>query len=166
MFTTQNTLLFLSTLLCALITGLLYGYACSVNPGLNKLPDLCYLKSMQSVNKEIQNPVFFCSFFGTVLMLPLTTWYAFHHASAASFYLILSASILYLVGVLGVTVFGNIPLNETLGLLNINSANPGELSHQRGLFEVAWNRYHILRTVCSFISLICTIAAIIKYNAK
>ena len=166
MFTAQNTLLFLSTLLCALITGLLYGYACSVSPGLSKLSDLCYLKAMQSINKEIQNPVFFLSFFGTLLILPLNTWYTFHHASPAAFYFTLSASILYLIGVLGVTVFGNIPLNEALSVFNIDSANPVELSHQRSLFEVTWNRYHIIRTVCSLISLICTIAAIIKYNVK
>jgi uncharacterized membrane protein len=100
------------------------------------------------------------------LILPLTTWYTYYHASSAAFYFLLSASILYLIGVLGVSVFGNIPLNESLAVFNIDSANPGELSHQRDLFEARWNRYHILRTVCSLISLIFTIAAIIKYYAK
>jgi hypothetical protein len=112
---------------------------------------------MQSISKEIQNPVFFLSFFGTVLMLPLTTWYTNHHASPAAFYFILSASIFYIVGVLGVTVFGNIPLNEALEVFNIDSANPAELSE---IFEAGTG----IRTVCSIFSLACTIAAIIKYR--
>jgi uncharacterized membrane protein len=166
MFTTQNIFLFLSVLLSALITGLLYGYACSVNPGLYKLSDFCYLNAMQSINREIQNPVFFLSFFGSALILPLTAWNIYHHASPISFYFMLGAGILYLVGVLGVTVFGNIPLNETLAEFNMDVASPGDLSHQRNLFEATWDRYHILRTVCSILSLILTITAIIKYNTK
>jgi uncharacterized membrane protein len=99
-------------------------------------------------------------------MLPLTTWYTYHHMLTCAFYFMLSASIFHVVGVLGVTVFGNIPLNEALEVFNIDSANPAELSHQRNLFEAPWNRYHNFRTVCSIFSLACTIAAIIKYHVK
>ena len=73
MLTPQNSLLFLSVLLSGLIMGLLYGYACSVNPGLNKLSDAEYLRAMQSINTAIQNPVFFISFMGTLFILPVTS---------------------------------------------------------------------------------------------
>ena len=166
MFTLQNGFLFLSTLLCALITGLLYGYACSVNPGLSKLPDLPYLKAMQSINKEILNPLFFISFFGTLLVLPVTAWYCYQHAAPGAFYLIVTACLFYLIGVIGITIFGNVPLNDALALFEIDKATLAELSRQRNIFETNWNRYHNIRTVCSVFSLLFIIASIFKIYSK
>ena len=65
---------FITVLLTALITGFFYAYSCSVNGGLKRLPDQEYLRAMQSINKAVLNPLFFMSFFGTLVMLPLTIW--------------------------------------------------------------------------------------------
>ncbi|MEP6597526.1 MAG: anthrone oxygenase family protein [Ginsengibacter sp.] len=162
MLTIQNSLLFLSVFLSALIMGLLYGYACSVNPGLNKLTDSEYLRAMQSINKEILNPFFFISFMGTLMILPVTTWYSKSHATLTCFYLLLAASIIYIIGVVGVTAFGNIPLNNALAKFNILSATSSDLSKQRSLFEASWNRYHLIRTLFSVLTTALTITAIIK----
>ncbi len=162
MFTVQNTLLFLSVLLSALIMGLLYGYACSVNPGLSKLSNGEYLKAMQSINKEIQNPYFFISFMGTLIILPVATWYSKTHASPACFYFMLAATLVYIIGVIGVTALGNIPLNNGLDEFDITNASADQISAQRKLFESSWNNYHLVRTIASIISTSCSVIAIIK----
>ena len=162
MLTIQNILLFLSVLLSSLIMGLLYGYACSVNPGLNKLADSEYLKAMQSINKEILNPYFFISFIGTLIILPVTAFYCRSHVPPVCFYLLLMACATYITGVIGVTALGNIPLNNSLANFDIIHATSINISKQRALFEASWNRYHLIRTLFSIITTVLTIMAIIK----
>src|SRR5688572_10813811 len=94
-----------------LIAGLFYAYSCSINPGLGRLPDEAYLTAMQSINKAILNPVFFISFMGTLILLPLCTYLHYRQPVSPKFILLLIATALYLVGVFGVTIFGNVPLN-------------------------------------------------------
>lgn len=75
--TAQNIILGITATLTALIAGLFYAYSCSVNIGLAKLPDSQYIAAMQSINREIQNPAFFLSFIGTLLMLPISTFFQY-----------------------------------------------------------------------------------------
>ena len=146
----------------ALITGLFYSYSCSVNIGLGRLPDHEYLRSMQSINRAILNPWFFASFIGTLILLPICTWLIYRNeAASVTFYLLLFAALVYLIGVFGVTIFGNVPLNEALDKFNIGSATLGELKLQRTEFENPWNRLNLVRTIGSLISLLLTLAGMV-----
>ena len=162
MFTTQNLTLFLAVLLSALIAGLFYGYSCSVNPGLGRLADVEYLKAMQSINRAILNPVFFMSFMGTLIVLPICTWLKYTEPPSSGFYFLLSASVLYGIGVFGVTMIGNVPLNEMLDAFDIRSSTASEVSTHRERFERLWNTYHQIRTVSSITVLALVILSILK----
>jgi uncharacterized membrane protein len=70
----ENIILVLAGILTALVTGLYFGYSVSVNGGLHRLNDSEYVKAMQSINAAIQNPIFFVSFIGPLLLLPLATF--------------------------------------------------------------------------------------------
>jgi uncharacterized membrane protein len=145
----------------ALIAGLFYSYSCSVNIGLGRLPDDAYLRAMQSINRAILNSWFFASFIGTLILLPICTWMLYRHEAASTgFYLILSATLIYLIAVFGVTMFGNVPLNEALDKLDIGSASPGELEVRRVQFERPWNNLNLTRTIGALISLLLTLAAL------
>ncbi len=161
MLTGFNALVFIATLLCGLVAGLLYGYDCSVNIGLGNLSDRAYLDAFQSINKAIQNPYFFTSFIGTLVVLLLTTWYSYAKMPSA-FYLLLAATIVYVVGVLGVTAFGNIPLNEALANFDLTTANEQAIAEHRLKFESAWNTFHRIRTLAAVVSFSCLILSIIK----
>src|SRR5438105_15298485 len=93
--TTVNIILLATATTTALIAGLFYAYSCSVNPGLGRLPDNEYLAAMQSINRAILNPVFFMSFMGTLLLLPLSTYLHYRQPNRSLFYLLLMATILY-----------------------------------------------------------------------
>lgn len=144
-----NFSLVLAIIATGLIAGLYYGYSCSVNPGLGKLPDAEYLAAMQSINKAILNPVFFAVFLGTLVLLPLSAYLNYNVLLPTRFYWLLAASAVYFIGSFGVTVLGNVPLNETLANLQIKSATAKELSAARMAFEVQWNMWHQVRTVAS-----------------
>lgn len=150
--------LFLAIVALALITGLWYAYSCSVNWGLGKLPDKEYLSAMQSINREILNPLFFATFMGTLLLLPISTWLNYHTPSPR-FLLLVIASLLYAIGVFGVTMACNVPLNNGLDALDLNTALPEELQHYRSAFEQPWNRWHTVRTWASFAAFVLVVIA-------
>jgi uncharacterized membrane protein len=155
--------LFAATFLMGLIAGLFYSYSCSVNLGLSKLSDIEYLKAMKSINKEILNPWFFLSFMGSLVVTPLSTWLYYEtNGTDASFYLLLTASMLYVLGVFGVTVVGNVPLNNALEKLDIEGGAHQEMSTKRIDFEIPWNRFHFIRTLANSMALALLVFAIVN----
>lgn len=155
--TTINLFLLVTALASGLIAGLFYSYSCSVNPGLGALSDAGYLAAMQSINRAILNPVFFFSFMGTLLLLPLSTYQ--HFGTGSRFYLLLAAAAVYVIGSFGVTMFGNVPLNDALDKMNLAGASAQELAAHRLRFEVPWNRLHAVRTYASVLSFVLVLLA-------
>jgi len=152
----------MAILLSGLVAGLFYGYDCSVVKGLGNLQDDAYLQSFQSINKAIQNPYFFMSFMGALLIFPLAGWLSYNNESAPTFYLLLSASLVYIFGVFCITIFFNVPLNEQLDKFPTLSATENEISAMRKSFENAWNSYHRIRTVAAIISFLLAILSLLK----
>lgn len=164
--TFANIALLATAFTTALIAGLFYAYSCSVNAGLGKLPDAGYLAAMQSINREILNPLFFMSFMGTLVLLPLSTWLQYSNPAPVRFYLLLAATLVYAIGTFGVTIMGNVPLNNALDGFNIQTASPGLISEQRALFERSWNQFHSIRTIANAIALMLVLlACIVKQDA-
>lgn len=150
-------LLLVTAVLTALISGLFYAYSCSVVLGLGKLSDAEYLKSMQSINREILNPLFFMSFMGAAILLPISTF--MFRAQNPVFILLLLATLAYLIGVFGVTVAGNVPLNDQLDKFDIVNSTKEGIKQMRDNFENRWNFLNNIRTVFSVISLSLVICA-------
>ncbi len=164
--TISNILLLGATICVALMSGLFYSYSCSVTPGLSRLADNHYILAMQSINRAIQNPIFFISFFGVLLLLPIATYLKYAHPVPIVFWLLLIATIIYFSGVFFVTVFGNIPLNNLLDKFDITKASKEAIGAQRIMFETKWNNLNIVRTISSLIALICTLLACINIHGN
>src|SRR5690606_25058278 len=97
--------LLLAILSTGLISGLFYAYSVSVNDGLGRLNDASYLRAMQSINRAILNPIFFLTFMGTLLLLPVSMWLEYRSmGTTGTFYWLLASSLLYFFGVFLVTV--------------------------------------------------------------
>lgn len=159
---TADIILITTTTVAALMAGLFYAYSCSVVIGLGKLNDIEYLKTMQSINKEIQNLVFFVAFLGILPLLPLNTYL---HSHQPNFFLLAGAMVIYLIGVFGVTVAGNIPLNNSLENFDILSSDSDAIKAQRAFFEKKWNILNHIRTICSIVTVILLIiGCLYKYR--
>ena len=161
MMTVSNIILALTATSIALMAGLFYSYSCSVVLGLALLPDAEYIAAMQSINKAIQNPVFFTCFLGTVLLLPISAYLNYFQPIPLRFWLLLTATILYITGVISVTAFGNIPLNNALEKFNLLNASKEKINLQRTIFETRWNNLNTIRTISSILSLTLVIIACI-----
>ncbi|WP_160139544.1 DUF1772 domain-containing protein [Chryseobacterium sp. c4a] len=157
-----TVLLIITAVLTALIAGLFYAYSCSVVLGLGKLSDAEYLKAMQSINKEILNPVFFMSFMGTAILLPISTF--FLRGEQSVFIFLLLATLAYLIGVFGVTVVGNVPMNDQLDQFDISGSATEAIKQMRDNFENRWNFLNNIRTVFSVISITLVVCGCIWHK--
>jgi uncharacterized membrane protein len=96
-----------------------------------------------------------------LILLPLATWLQYGHPVSLRFYLLLAATLVYGVGTFGVTMAGNVPLNNALDAFHIQTASAEEISQQRALFEKPWNKLHSIRTIANAIALILVLVACI-----
>lgn len=147
----MKTIIHYSTIfLTGLSAGLFFAWSISVIVGTRKVGDFTYLEAMQSINREILNPYFFAVFFGSLLALILNTYY--QRDDNLQFWIVLLAALIYLIGTIGVTGLGNVPLNNQLELLQLNELSATELKDFRLHYELSWNRYHGFRTVAAVAS--------------
>ena len=142
----QNALLGASILATGLMSGLWYGWSVSVIPGTRRVPDGTYITTMQSINRAIINPAFVIPFMGIPALLVGASVVQFQAGDHRRGWLLAGASATYLVGVLGVTVGGNVPLNDALDAFDLGDADERALSTRRRTYERPWNRWHYLRT--------------------
>lgn len=160
--TLSSLLQICAILFTGLIAGLFYAYDCSVIGGLGRLDDRNYLLAFQAINREILNPLFFLSFMGSLMLLPLATYFQYKQGWSSSFYLLLSASLIYLIGVIGITMAGNVPLNTMLDQSDLLSASENELSFIRKKFESSWNSLNHWRTYSSILAFVLCILSLLK----
>ncbi|NUT34865.1 MAG: DUF1772 domain-containing protein [Hamadaea sp.] len=159
MTTFDSIVLVAAATLAALTGGLMFSFAVAQMPGLRHVDDRAYVAVVQSVNLRIVNPVFMVAFLGPILLLPLAT---FLTRDTGAFGWLLAASILYVVGPFGVTVAGNIPLNDRLAKIDVAAASDAELSEARGWFEAPWGRRHLVRTVLAVAVVALTFVAALR----
>lgn len=160
--TTQTVFQTLSVLLTGLIAGLFYGYDCSVIKGLGNLPDKEYLGSFQSINRAILNPYFFLSFIGCMIVLFIACWLTFKAGNTTTFYFLLAALLVYLLGTFFVTMSANVPLNNELDKLNLTAEPAKAIRAFREKFETGWNKWHHIRTYAAIFAFLLAILSFIK----
>lgn len=153
-----------TTVATALVAGLFYTWSCGIVLGLGKLNDKEYLQAMQSINRAIQQPVFLIVFMGALILLPASAWLSYDAQQTSTFNWLLAASLLYLTGVFGVTIAGNVPLNNMLDVIKLDESVPESLAQTREAFESKWNLLNRVRTLFAIVSLICAVVAIINLH--
>lgn len=155
-YTSQNLVTITLILLTGLSAGLCFTWSNAVTTGIGKLDDLSYLSAFQQMNRSIINPLFIIVFFGP-LFAGLTNIYLFKNESGTMIWLLIIAVALYFFGVILVTIFGNVPLNEILDKTNLEISSIQDLKQLRERFESKWNRFHLVRTITSAISFLVLI---------
>ncbi len=158
------TILIIAALFSGLIAGLFYSWSISVTPGIGRLNDENYLRAFQAMNRAILNPVFFIAFFGLAILSIYLGFISINSEMTQQNWFVLLASFLYLVGIMFVTIFGNIPLNNGLEALQIDKMTAEQMELFRDGFETKWNRLNLIRTISSSLSLLFFILACIQQN--
>ncbi|MFI1773730.1 anthrone oxygenase family protein [Thalassobellus citreus] len=165
-FTFQHISLGLLIVLTGLSAGLCFTWSNAITPGIGRLDDYGYLMSFQQMNRTILNPIFFIVFFGPFI-LGIINLFVFKNTSNSVVCLLGLAVLIYFLGIVLVTIMGNVPLNEMLDKPDLRTASQEKLTTLRNNFEVKWNQFHLIRTlsaIASFILLIMSLIQITKNN--
>ena len=157
--------LMLSIILCSLVAGLLFGFAIVVMPGIAKLNDKGFLSAFKHMDEIIQNnqPLFILVWAGSILSIIITLILGIMNLIGTQIYILILASILYLVGVQLPTFRFNIPLNNSLQNLDIESLDESEAALCRVDFETPWNRWNRIRTVNAILAVSMLLLLLIRY---
>lgn len=127
----------------ALSSGMMLTFSNFVMPAFDRGPHPEAMRAMQRINEDVINPLFLLVFMGTgPLLLVWLGVQALHGPVEARH---LGAALLYLVGVVGVTAIGNVPLNHALARLESERA---ERQAWQG-FARPWVRWNHLRTIAA-----------------
>ena len=146
--------LVLAILLCALVSGLLFGFAVVVMPGIAKLSDRDFLLAFKHMDGIIQNnqPLFMLVWVGSILSVLASVILGTMDLSGQEAVLLWLGCGWYLLGVQLPTIAFNIPLNNTIQAIKIDKLNELELTNSRVNFEAKWNRWNRIRTANGIIT--------------
>lgn len=136
----------------SLMAGIYFTFSVVIMASLKKLPDEAAIASMNSINQVIVKSWFMPLFFGSSVLALLLI---FFNKEGELYVLIMSASMIYLLGMLGCTAFFNVPLNNKLA-----SSILEDRSQVWQHYLIHWTRWNHLRTVCSLIASILYMLAL------
>jgi uncharacterized membrane protein len=129
---------------CAAAGGILLAFSTFVMKALARLPSAQGIAAMQSINVAAVSPLFMVVLFGTALacvvlgVASLAVW----QKEGAGY--LLAGSLLYLVGVIFVTVVYHVPRNDALAAIDPNGE--GSASHWNQYVK-EWTTWNHLRSV-------------------
>ena len=141
------------------MAGIFFTWSNAVKPGIGKLSDIEYLRALQSMNRVILNNAFKIIFLGAIIAVALVPVFYFNLYPRNIFWLFVFTLIIYWIGVFGVTVSGNIPLNEILDKTNLESITSEEIKTLRKSIEVKWNNFNLIRCISSAITFLILIVS-------
>ncbi|WP_262061100.1 DUF1772 domain-containing protein [Streptomyces sp. STR69] len=143
-----------ATVALGLIAGAFYVFACAVMPGLARSDDRVFVEVMRNINDVIQNPVFFLSFMGALVLTGVSAWQVRGRPYRGWVW---AGLVAYALAFL-VTVAFNIPLNDDL-------ARTADVGVAREHFESAWVGWNVVRAVLSTVGVGCLARALVLYGA-
>ena len=142
----MTSLISVTAIGAALVAGIFYAFSTFVMQALGRLAPREGIAAMQSINVVVINPLFFLAFFGTGALCVATIVASLLSETGVSFAPALTGGILYVVGCIGVTMVGNVPLNEKLAKVSPDDAEAESLW---SLYLSRWTLWNHVRTAAS-----------------
>lgn len=139
------------------VGGVFFAFSTFVMQALAQLPVAGGVNAMQRINVVVLNPAFLGVFMGTAGVAAVGAALAVVTAGGASAALVLVAGVVYLLGSFAVTLVFNVPRNERLRRLEIDSAEAAAYWPE---YVREWTRWNHVRTAASLLSAACAAGAI------
>jgi uncharacterized membrane protein len=142
----MTQLLIATAIGAALVSGIFYAFSTFVMGALGRLEPRQGIAAMQSINIVVINPLFFLAFFGTGALCAANIVAALVPGTGVPLAPAVAGGVLYIVGCIGVTIAGNVPLNDRLAEVQPDDAGAESLWH---MYLVRWTRWNHVRTAAS-----------------
>lgn len=114
----DRVLRFLCTIWVGVMAGFFFAFTTLVMPGLEMTEPLAAMDAMQSINDAVRNALFALGFFGSMVLCVAVILVSLIRRGGFPSWAALAGAVVFIVGVFGVTVGFNVPLNETLATLD------------------------------------------------
>jgi len=140
-----------------LVGGMFFAFSTFVMPALGALPASQGIAAMQSINVKVINAWFMTAFLGTAgtsvaaVVVATVNW-----GSAYAPYL-LAGAVLYLVGVIGVTMLANVPRNDALAAAEPTASRSAD---QWRRYLIEWTNWNTVRTIAPLVAAALEIGAL------
>jgi uncharacterized membrane protein len=106
---------------CGLVAGVFFAFSTFVMKALGRLPAAQGVAAMQSINVTVVNPLFMGALFGTALTCAVLVVASIVEWGDPYAVYLLAGGLVYLVGVILVTIAYHIPRNNALDAVDPNS---------------------------------------------
>ncbi|NHN36173.1 DUF1772 domain-containing protein [Pseudomaricurvus alcaniphilus] len=137
-------MLTLLIVLTGLMAGIYFAFSVVIMKALRKLPPLQAAQAMNKINDVIVNTAFLPIFFGSTLWYAGLIVWSFADWQRGSSALVISAAVIYIIGMFVVTAFGNVPLNNKLKEC---ADSDSRLVACWNEYQQSWTRLNHLRTL-------------------
>jgi len=144
---TQNASIALSVLMLGIMTGFFWTYSFNINQATSNLSGEHYTVVQSLLNVNVRHAMFFTFFFGTGLLGVVAVLVNISHRGSLTFWLLFASTASYIVGIIVLTKFVNLPLNAYT-----ESWDPQNLPNDWELTRDSWNQANMMRVVFSFLA--------------
>ncbi|MER5889405.1 anthrone oxygenase family protein [Streptomyces sp. NPDC001941] len=164
METARLAALVAATLTTGLVSGLFYGFACSVMLALKGSDDRTFIDVMQRINRAILNGWFVLGYIGAFLFTGIAVGLQFAGDGNGKVLVPAIAALVTYLGAMSVTNRANIPLNNELEAAGPPSriAQPGAV---RVRFEATWVRWNVVRAALCSLAMAFLCWALVAHGA-
>jgi uncharacterized membrane protein len=129
---------------CGLSAGALYAFSSFVMPALARLPSAQGIAAMQSINVLAPTPPFMAAFLGAAAGCIVVAVWALVDWDDSSGPWLIAGSVLYLIGLIGVTGRYNIPRNNALAAAEPTDPDAAALWRRYVTEWTRWNHVRVL----------------------
>ncbi|KII11499.1 hypothetical protein OO25_20875 [Phaeobacter sp. S60] len=151
-----------SILAYAFIGGVFLAFADFIMRSLVRTSGHGGVEAMQVINREVFRWVFMALFLGmAAVSLVIAAYGAFALTDTAGT-LIMLAGLCYLVGCFGVTVFFNVPMNETLAVMETSDAQTR--TYWLDIYVPRWTFWNWVRTTACAVSAALLLFGFVRMN--
>lgn len=127
----------------ALVAGVFQSFSDFVMSGLARAAPAGGIDSMQQLNRTVFRSAFITTFLGLVPVSIGFAAFAWWRLDGLAQGFVIAAAMVYVPSVFGVTVAGNVPMNERLDKLTASSAAAAEYWP---VYVKLWTRWNTVRT--------------------
>lgn len=157
----ENSSLALAILMFGIMAGFFWTYSFNINLATAQLEGATYARVQSLFNVNVRHLMFFSFFFGSAISAVLALLVNYKHYRHPSFWLLTTAALLYLVGIIFFTKFVNLPLNYYT-----ESWNPQQLPSDWEATRQRWNEANLWRVLTAALAFALSVLALLWRSAE
>jgi len=146
-----------------IVAGVFYAFSGFVTQGLDRLPAADAARAMREINVTAVRPPLMLALFGTGLVAAVLFVLALLGPLGGGAWWAVAASVVYLVGAIGVTGGANVPRNNRLAAAPATDA--AALAAAWTAFRPGWQAWNHVRTLTSALACVGFVLALMASHA-